>query len=150
MNLSQLLSQRQNLLRQARLANVAFAYAALAGFIRRLDRAGLIGRVSLKQAEPEGDRPWPTLALPDYSPAVVEEHFTDQDAVELADVLAFVTGEPNPDLSFRTEEFAERFLLPLRHELEQSGIRFDHSLSLPLSPKGNDGADGCTRFDEGQ
>ena len=48
--LSTLLTQRQALLRQARLANLAFAYTTLMEFAHRIARAQLSGRVTLKHS----------------------------------------------------------------------------------------------------
>ena len=90
--LSTLLSRRPTLLRQARLANLAYAYATLQGFQQRITRARLSGQVSLRFAAPQSDRYWPQLVALENSQSVIEEHFTDDDLMELADVLALVTG----------------------------------------------------------
>lgn len=125
MNISHLLQQRDGLLRRARLANLAYAYARLDGFARRIGMARLIGAVRLRQCDPEAERYWPTLAALDLSPAVVEEHFTDEDVAELAQILEFVADEPGQDQTFRLEELAGRYVAPIRRELEQAGVEFD-------------------------
>jgi hypothetical protein len=125
--LSTLLTQRQALLRHARLANLAFAFSTLRDFERRIARARLSGSVTLKHAAPCADRFWATLTALDGNQSVIEEHFADEDLMDLADVLAFVTGNDALDVTFRLEELAECFLVPLRVELEREGIAIDRS-----------------------
>ena len=99
MKFSQLLHQRDQLLRQAHLANVAFAYEWLQAFVARGGRAGLRGALLLSDGDPADGLPWPTLLAESGSQSVVEEHFLEEDMVELADILAFVHGgvrEPAP------------------------------------------------------
>ena len=115
--LSTLLSQRQALLRQARLANLAFAYTTLLDFARRITRAQLSGRVVLKPAAPDTDRYWASLTALDCNQSVIEEHFADEDIMDLADVLAFVTGNETLEVTFRLQDLAEAYLVPLRLEL---------------------------------
>lgn len=125
MNLSLLLAQRQALLRQAHLADLAFAYRKLSDFAARVARAGLRGAINLKQASPEAERCWASLTALSGSQSVIEEHFTDEDVMDLADLIAFVTGEGNLDLTFPVEQLAEKFLTPLRVQLEQNGVSID-------------------------
>jgi hypothetical protein len=125
--LSTLLARRQALLQQARLANLAFAYHTLHGFERRIARANLRGRVTLKPAAPEADRYWASLTALDGHQSVIEEHFSDRDLMELADTLTFAFGSDASNLTFRLEEFAEIALVPLRGELEREGIQIDSS-----------------------
>jgi hypothetical protein len=123
MNLHQILQQRAALLRSARLANVAFAYDRLGLFGARITRARLHGEVCLHRADPDADRPWPVLLAREGSQSVIEEHFTDEDIVELADLLAFLHDEEVPTaFTFRLEELAGRFRPGLRHELETAGV----------------------------
>jgi hypothetical protein len=123
--LSTLLSRRPALLRQARLANLAFAYATLLDFQSRFRRAQLGGRVSLKPAAPHADRYWPTLTALESSQSVIEEHFTEDDLMELADVLAFVTGNEALDITFALEDLSDLFILPLREALERERVIID-------------------------
>jgi hypothetical protein len=125
--LSTLLTQRQALLREARLANLAFAYTTLNEFGRRIARAQLKGGVTLRHAAPHADRYWASLTAIDGSQSVIEEHFADEDLMDLADVLAFVTGNDALDIAFQLEELEEIFLVPLRVELEREGIVIDPS-----------------------
>ncbi len=122
MNYQHLLHQREALLRQARLANVAFAHDQLASFGARIARAGLRGAVTLQTADPEADRPWPVLTAHTCSQAVIEEHFTDEDMVELADILVFVSDDAAAEFNFRLEELTAEFQPALRRELEDAGI----------------------------
>jgi len=123
MNFHQLLHQRAVLLRQARLANTAFAHQWLADFIARLTRARLHGLVVLRPGDPVGAHPWPELIALEDSQAAIEEHFLDEDIVELADILAFL-GEDlqTGGLTFRLDELEGRFLPRLRQELEAAGL----------------------------
>lgn len=125
--LSTLLTQRRDLLQQARLANLALAYNTLDQFVRRISRAQLSGAVTLSPALPREDRFCATLTAHEGSQSVIEEHFTDEDLIELADGIAFSTGDDEVDVTFQLEEIAERFLVPLRNELETAGVQIDRS-----------------------
>lgn len=125
--LSTLLRQRADLLRQARLANLASAYQTLDDLAGRIARARLAGRVTVTHAAPDEERYWPALTALDLSQSVIEEHFTDEDVCELASVLAFTTGEDELELTFPLEDFAELFLAPVRDELEREGVQLDGS-----------------------
>ncbi len=125
MKLSQILHQRPALLRQARLTYLAFAYWKLDDFATRIARARLRGRINLKQAAPDAERCWASLVALSGNQSVIEEHFTDEDIMDLADLVAFATGESNLDLTFSIEQLAERFVTPLRLQLEQAGVVID-------------------------
>jgi len=131
MNFHQLLHQRDALLRQARLANTAYAYGRLGEFAGRISRAQLHGAVRLDSGDPAGERPWPGLTALDGSQAVLEEHFLDEDILELADILCFLGLEVGAGFTFRLEDLGGRFLPALRRELEQAGI----NPGLASSPK---------------
>lgn len=127
--LSTLLSRRPTLLRQARLANLAFAYATLQKFSARIVRARLSGRVTLKHAAPQAERYWASLTALDHNQSVIEEHFSDEDLMELADVTAFVTGNDALDITFALEDLGDVFLLPIRVELEREGVIIDRPMA---------------------
>lgn len=131
MKLSHLLRQREMLLRQAHLANLAYAYRQLGRFAARIARAQLGGKVRLRFCDPEAGCFWPVLTALERSPAVLEEHFTDEDIADLAELLAFATDDGESDQVFRLEELAERYLRPLRRELEQGGVTLEGD-ALPL------------------
>lgn len=127
MHLHNLLSGRPDILRQAHLANLALAYATLREFAQRLARAPLTGRAILHPPHPDAELPWATLAVLDCSPAIVEEHFTDRDLMDLSDVLQFTlgsgVGEPPHEIAFRFESFAAQFVDPLRADLLRAGVK---------------------------
>jgi hypothetical protein len=123
--LSTLLTQRQAVLKQARLANLAFAYTTLSDFSRRIACGQLSGSVTLKPAAPQQDRYWASLTALEGSQSVIEEHFADEDLMVLADVLGFVLGTDVLEITFRLEELVDTFLVPLRVELEREGVIFD-------------------------
>ena len=123
MNFHQLLQQRDDLLRQARLANAAFAYQRLGDFVARLARAQLHGLVALWPGEPAGEQPWPALTALEDSQFAIEEHFLDEDIVELVDILAFLGEDVHTGgLTFRLDELESVYLPQLRRELEAAGI----------------------------
>lgn len=122
MNFHQLLHQRDALLRQARLANTAYAYRRLGGFAGRITRARLHGAVRLDSGDPAGERPWPGLTALDGSQAALEEHFLDEDILELVDILCFLGLDTDSGVTFRLEELKGRFLPGLRRELALAGI----------------------------
>ncbi|MDB6126692.1 MAG: hypothetical protein JWM35_588 [Verrucomicrobia bacterium] len=124
MKLSSFLAQRHALLEQARLANLAFAYERLSEFRERLAKTRLRGDLRIRQATLAGD-PWSSLTATHGSQSIIEEHFTDEDLMDFADIVAFTMGETELDLTFRIEELDPRFLRPLRLQLEQAGVAVD-------------------------
>ena len=131
MKLSHLLLQREALLRQARLSNLAYAYSQLGQLVARLGQAQLRGLVRLQQAEPVVDRAWPTLTAMGGNQSVIEEHFTDENVLDLASFIAFITGETATEITFQLEDMAEQFLAPLKRELERAGVVIEAD-QLPL------------------
>lgn len=127
MKLSSLLIQRRALLKKARLANLAFAYERLDNFARRVARAHLLGKVRLQSASLEAQRYLPTLTALECNQSLIEEHFNDEDLLDFADVLTYVSNENQLDLVFRLEELDVRFLMPLREELAKAGVRIDRA-----------------------
>lgn len=142
MKLSLLLLQRPALLRQTRLANLAFAYSTLTEFARRIARARLRGEINLKQAAPDAGRFWASLTALEGSQSVLEEHFSDEDLMDLADAIALTTGASELDLTFPIEQLAEKFLAPLRLKLEQRGVSIDRD-SQPVEEPNRGGSSGC-------
>ena len=138
MKFDDLLNYRDELVRHARLANVAYAYQWLTDFSARIAQSGLRGEVMLRGADAEGNPRRPVLVAADFSQAVVQEHFLDEEIAELAAVLAFAhNGSLVIELKFRLEEIATRFLPALRRELEESEIFPEE----PASPAGESGRD---------
>lgn len=123
MKIYQLLEQRRELLRQTRLANTAFAYRELGKMASRIAGAKLRGRVTLYLPDPDTQRAWPTLVAEGFSQAVLDEHFVDEDLLDLADLLVFAVGGDRPaSFAFRLEELDARFRPALRRELESAGV----------------------------
>lgn len=125
MKLSTLLSQRSELMRQLRRANLAYAFHTLRQFAARVHRAGLVGSVTLTPPDPTAERYCATLTALDHNQSVIEEHFTDDDFMLLADVVAFATGHPGFEVTFRIEDIEEDFIAPLRAELRRAGVTID-------------------------
>lgn len=126
MNFHQLLLQRDALLRQARMANLAYDYDRLADFARRLARAQIGGELTLRLADPAGDRPWPVLLAMEGNQSVIEEHFTDEAILELADTFAYFREAPETmEFTFRPADLETKYLARLRHDLAASGVSLD-------------------------
>ncbi len=125
MKISKLLASRQALLRQTQLANLAYAYTTFENLARRISAANLRGLVRLQPADPKNDCYWASLTALEGSQSVIEEHFTDQDIMELAESIAFWSEGEFQELDFRLEELADRYALPIRQLLEQSGVVID-------------------------
>lgn len=135
MKLTTLLAQRQALLRQAHLANLAFAYQRLGEFAQRIARAGLRGPVVLKRADPENGREWPTLIALRGSQAVLEEHFSDEDIIDLADVIAYALDARDAEVAFDLSELRTLFQRPVCLALEEAGVQLDSPPPALPSPK---------------
>lgn len=124
MNFSELLQHREALLRQARLANLAFAFARLSEYAQRISRAGLRGPVTLHEPEPEAERFWPTLVAHRGNQSVIDEHFVDEDVEELDEILLFLEDQGfDVDYTFDLETMPHRYLPALQRELEKAGVR---------------------------
>lgn len=131
MNLSQLLASRPALLRQAALANAAFAYAVLRGLGRRVETNRLGGLVRLLAVDPAAERYAPQLIALSGSQAVLDEHFDEADLVRLADALVFASPTPATDFDFRLEDMFPRYAPPLRSALQAAGVELSDELNLP-------------------
>jgi len=123
MKFNELLSRRTELLHQARLANVAYAYQWLGDFAERIERAGLQGAVTLRGPDSESGRKEAELTADNFSQAVLQEHFLEEEIAELYAVLAFVHGaEVIVELKFDLDEVATRYLPSLRLVLETADV----------------------------
>lgn len=131
MRFNELLEAREALQRQARMANLAFAYETLREFAQRIARAQLKGEVNLKSADPDADRYWATLTALHGKQSLIEEHFTEEDLTDFADAISYATGHEDFEATFSIEDFPQAFLAPLRSALEQSGIVMDEE-PLPI------------------
>ena len=131
MNLSQLLASRPALLRQAALANAAFAYAVLRALGRRIETARLHGPVRLLAVDPAVERYAPQLIALAGSQSVLDEHFDESDLVRLADALAFASPGPVNEFEFFLETMFARFSPPLRSALQAAGVELSDELGAP-------------------
>lgn len=125
MKISKLLASRQALLRQTQLANLANAYTILQRLAARIALANLRGLVRLRPADPEDECYWASLTALEGSQAVLEEHFTDNELLELAEAIGCAIDSDFCEIDFRLEDVGERFVEPLRQTLEQEGVSFD-------------------------
>jgi len=123
MKFNELLRRRDDLLRQARLANVAYAYQCLGDFAERVERADLRGSVTLRGPDAESGRKVAELTADDFSQAVLQEHFLEEEIAELHAVLSFVHGGGViVELKFQLDEVAARYLPSLRQVLESADV----------------------------
>lgn len=147
MTLSSLLTQRRALLQQARLANLAYAYERLSCFAERVERARLTGEVRLQQAVPELQRFCASLTALQGRQSVLDEHFSDEDIMDLADVLAYVTGDCEFDATFRIEDLHDQFLTPVHRQLSKEGVIIDKAPHTGGVPDFDNGWN-CTENDD--
>lgn len=125
MNLSALLASRPTILRQAALAHTAAAWLTLKRASARIAAARLTGMVHLRQGDPAADEiPWATITSDTIRPSVLEEHFTEDDLVELAEALAFATDSSHADIEFPIETL-ESYAAPLARSLQKAGVTLD-------------------------
>lgn len=126
MKISELLAFRKTLIRQTTLANMAHAYVVLQRFEQRIARGELRGSVHFQRVhDPANATYWCSLTALEGNQSVLDEHFTEEDLVELGEALPFALDRESDELDFRLEEFSERFVEPLRHQLTRSGIEND-------------------------
>ena len=125
MKLSRLLATRSALVRQAALANAAFAYSTLAHLALRIECDGLHGLVRLLGVDAAAGRFAPELIALTGSQAVIDEHFNDADILGMADAVSFAVDENTSEFEFRLEELLARFAPPLRAALRSAGVELD-------------------------
>lgn len=126
MKLSALLASRSTILRQAALAHAAAAWLTLNNASRRVAAAGLHGRVRLRQGDPADDEaPWASIESDTIRPSVLEEHFTEDDLVELAEAVAYATDSRRADVEFLIESLGDLYATPLLDTLEKAGVTLD-------------------------
>ena len=125
MKLSALLASRPTILRQAALAHTAAAWLTLHRLSTRIAQARLAGVVHLRQDDPDSDdAPWATLTSDDIRASVLEEHFTEDDLIELADAVAYATDVSYADIEFPIESLAA-YAEPLLRMLQKAGVTVD-------------------------
>jgi hypothetical protein len=126
MKLSALLASRSTILRQAALAHTAAAWLTLQHASMRIAAAGLRGTVRLRQSDPgEDERVCATLTSDEINASVLEEHFTGDDLLEIAEALAYATDADFADAEFPIETLGETYAAPLLASLQKSGVKID-------------------------
>lgn len=136
--LTQLLQARDLLVRRATLANMAFGYRLLSKFTERIRRANLRGLVNIRSPEAKADN-WAMLTAVEGSQSRIEEHFSEEDVMDLTDAVRYVTGgDIHMDLTFRIEQLGEMFLVPLRETLLGYGVVFDLPANADATATGSD------------
>ncbi|MEN9840527.1 MAG: hypothetical protein RL376_327 [Verrucomicrobiota bacterium] len=125
MKLSQLLASRSDLVRQATLANAAFAYTTFAAMDQRIRRGDLHGPVRFLGIDPAAERYTPQIVALAGSQAVLDEHFDEADLVKWSDALAYVSEEGTTEFEFRLEELMGRFSPALEDTLRRAGVQLD-------------------------
>jgi len=126
MKLSALLASRPTILRQAALAHIAAAWLTLHHASARIAAAGLHGTVRLTQSDPEADEaPWAALTSEEIRPSVLEEHFNEDDLIELADAIGYATDSDRIDATFPIEAIGDIYETPLLRTLKKSGVTLD-------------------------
>lgn len=136
MTLSQLIASRQLINRQANLANLAYAYLTVKRFADRAQRAGLRGRVCLRPANLTAEHYWASLSAVDGAQSVVEEHFSEEDVMDLADAVAYAIEGDYHEIVFPLERMHARLVVPLQLLLAQAGITID--LDAAIAPSDAD------------
>jgi hypothetical protein len=100
--------------------------------------------VQLTLTDPAQDRLWPTLVAHEGNQSVIEEHFTDEDLVELADLVTFLRDDAHTqEFTFRLEGFATHFVDPVRDELARAGIAVERPTAA-TTPSPEDSSRGAT------
>lgn len=139
--LTTLLAQRPSLLRQLRVANLAYAYATLTDLQQRLRRAGVTGRMVFQSADSDEERYAPTLTADQAAGSVIEEHFSDELLLNLSDVLAFLAARDTFTIEFEVDEIEARFIAPVREELERAGVEIDGVCELSVNGESGPGGE---------
>jgi hypothetical protein len=134
MKLTQLLNQREILLHQSHLANLAYAHAQLAEFAARIARAGLRGRVTLRHPSPQQEIFSAALTAVEGNQSVIEEHFTDLEVADLADVIGYLCGQSFVELTFPIQDLSAKFLVPLQRELQRLGVEVEEESRATALP----------------
>lgn len=125
MKLSDLLTSRPTILRQATLAHTATAWSTLQRLATRITAACLRGEVHISRGAPQGEAPWPSLSSSTVRASVLEEHFADEDIFALADALAYATDTEDLELTFALETLGIDYATPLLETLGKSGVILD-------------------------
>lgn len=125
MNLSNLIASREKLVAQARLANMAFAYATLKRLAAVVARGHLSGVVRLQEPNEKEEHYWATLTAVSGSQAVLDEHFSDDDVAALVDAVAVATPGNLLDVTISIEDLEHDYVVPLEVALRRAGVKLE-------------------------
>ncbi|MFA6960493.1 MAG: hypothetical protein WC205_07070 [Opitutaceae bacterium] len=126
MKLSALLASRSTILRQAALAHTAAAWLTLQHAANRIAAVGLTGTVRLTQSDPDAEgAPWAVLTSEEIRASVLEEHFTEEDLLEIADAIGYATDSGCVDVDFLIETLGDAYATPLLRSLRKEGVTLD-------------------------
>jgi hypothetical protein len=125
MNFSKLLSSRHSLLRQAHLANLAHSYFTISRLGDRVTNARLTGRVRLRPTSVGEDVVPASLTALSGNQSVIEEHFSDEDVLQLVDSIEFAIESSFTEIDFELDELATTYAPPLREALGCAGVILD-------------------------
>jgi hypothetical protein len=121
MKFDELLTHRDELIKAARLANLAYAYQWLGNFTDRINRTRLRGKVVLYGPNPESNLHEPVLIAKNFSQAVIDEHFLQEEISELHAIFKCVHDSSLiREAKFRLEDLGEIYLPALRRVLEMA------------------------------
>ena len=115
MKFDDLLNHHKELLQAARIAHLAYAYHQVGTFAGRIASTGLRGEVVLLGPDPKEKRPLAILHAVGFNQSVIEEHFLQDEIIELHAVLAYVhEAKAIIEMRFRLEDFGAVYLPALR------------------------------------
>jgi hypothetical protein len=130
MNFSKLLSSRQSILRQAHLANLAFSYFTICRLADRAAKAGLTHRVKLRATNVGEEIVPASLIALSGNQSVIEEHFSDEDVLQLADSIEFAMEGPFAEVEFNFDDLVTAYAISLRVALERNGVALDEPTEM--------------------
>jgi len=125
MNISKLLASRKTLIERTRLANLAFAYATLKRFAGIARRARLTGLVRVKLPDHRAECLCAEIVALSGNQSVIEEHFSDDDIVAIADAIAFTANADDTEIVLRIDDIPTAYLVPLMSALKRAGVSWD-------------------------
>jgi len=125
MKISKLIATHDSIIEQARLANLAQAYVTLRRCAECVRQAQLFGLVNLRQPDADEGRLWASLTALEGNQSVIEEHFSEEELMELADAVAYLRSTSHLNLTFKIEALSAEFVAPLEGLLKQAGVVLD-------------------------
>ena len=125
MKISKLIATHDSIIEQARLANLAQAYVTVRRCAEYVRQVQLFGLVNLRQPNADEGRLWASLTALMGNQSVLDEHFGEEELMELADAIAYIRGTTNLNLTFKIETLSAEFVAPLETMLKQAGVVLD-------------------------